>query len=130
MPRSLFQRIMHDILEFDPWFQRIPDCTGKLGAFTLQKMVAAFCMLAYGTSGDSQDDYCKISETTAIEAMKRFCKAIIALHASEYLRELTALELKTIMKYNSARGFPGLFASLDCMVYEWKILTMVFVKHG
>jgi hypothetical protein len=69
MPKALFLKIMEDV-KFDPWFQRKPDCTGKLGAFPLLKLVAAILMLCDGTSGDLQDEYCKISETTAMNAMK------------------------------------------------------------
>ena len=42
-------------------------------------MTAAIRMLAYGVSANAVDDYVRIGESTAIESLKRFVRAIVAI---------------------------------------------------
>ena len=44
-------------------------------------------MLAYGIPADATDEYCRIGESTAIEAMKRFTMAVRACFESTFLRQ-------------------------------------------
>ena len=55
------------------------DIVGITGLSSLQKMTAAIRMLAYGVSADAVDDYVRIGESTAIESLKRFVRAIVAI---------------------------------------------------
>jgi hypothetical protein len=48
----------------------------RLGLSLLQKCIIAIYMLTYGIPVDATDEYCRTSESTAIEAMKRFIVAI------------------------------------------------------
>ena len=61
------------------------DGVGKFGLSTLQKVTAIFCMLAYGTSAYSIDEYVRINESTVITWLKRFCRVIIEEYEDEYL---------------------------------------------
>jgi hypothetical protein len=49
--------------------------------------------------------------------MFRFCKAIITAFSATHLRYPTEEDFQIQMKINAARGFPGMFASLD--VTHW-----------
>ncbi|XP_038695447.1 uncharacterized protein LOC119992726 [Tripterygium wilfordii] len=79
MSRSLFLRILSTIEGFDPYFVQKREDLDVLGLSPLQKVTSAIRMLAYGASVDSVDDYVRIGESTAIESLKRFAQAIIAL---------------------------------------------------
>jgi hypothetical protein len=62
MQRSLFLRIVEDVCQDDEYFLQKRDAAKRLGFSSLQKVVAAFRMLAYGYSADSLDEYLRISK--------------------------------------------------------------------
>ena len=43
-------------------------------------------MLAYGVPGDLIDEYVRMSESTCLESLYKFCKAVIVVFGPEYLR--------------------------------------------
>jgi hypothetical protein len=59
--------------------------SGKLGFSSYQKCSAAIRMLAYGVADDLVDEYMRMSESTCIDAMCNFCRAIIAVLGEVYL---------------------------------------------
>ncbi|XP_048447470.1 uncharacterized protein LOC125480557 [Pyrus x bretschneideri] len=59
-------------------------------------------------------------ESTAIENLKRFCKAIESIYGTTYLRKPNREDLKKLLRKVDKRGFPGMIGSLDCMHWEWK----------
>ena len=120
MRRQLFLRLVDGVSHFDPWFLQAPDATGRLGLSTLQKCTAAIRMLAYGVPADACDEYVRLGESTVLEAMKHWVAVIHACFAETYLRQPTRTDIEKQMRINSARGFPGMFASLDCMHWTWK----------
>ena len=77
-------------------------------------------MLALGICVNALDEYCKVNETTTMECMKIFCVAICAKFGEYHLRQPTKTDFEKQFAINTAKGFPGMFASLDCMYYEWK----------
>ncbi|XP_048426460.1 uncharacterized protein LOC125470838 [Pyrus x bretschneideri] len=77
-------------------------------------------MLDNGCSIDSIDEYCRLVESTTIENLKRFCKAIEAIYGATYLRKPNREALKRLLRKADKRGFPGMIGSLDCMHWEWK----------
>jgi len=115
MSRSLFLRIYDAIKRHDNYFVQRRDGVGKLGLSGLQKMTAAFRMLAYGVPADSTDEYIKIGESTALESLKRFCRAIVEVFACCYLRSPDANDVARLLHIGESRGFPGMLGSLDCM---------------
>ena len=77
-------------------------------------------MLSLGVCADAMDDYCRTSESTAMECMKRFCVAVRAEFGGHHMRQPTRADFEQQLSINAQCGFPGMFASLDCMHYQWK----------
>ena len=86
MNRSVFLRILSMVEAYDPYFVQKKDALGIFGLSSLQKITAAMRMLAYGIAADSVDDYVRIGESTAIESLKGFVKAVVAVFSDEYLK--------------------------------------------
>jgi hypothetical protein len=84
------------------------------------KITSALRILCYGMCADTIDEYCRISESTALESLKRFCLAIRAIYEPYHLHHPTRTDFDKHLAINKARGFPGMFGSLDCMYWEWK----------
>ena len=120
MSRSLFLRIVEAVKEHDVYFQQRRDSLGRLGLSSLQKITAAFRMLAYGVPADATDEYVKIGESTAVESLKRFCRAIVEIFADQYLRSPNQNDIARLLYIGEQRGFPGMLGSLDCMHWKWK----------
>ncbi|XP_057793104.1 uncharacterized protein LOC131009711 [Salvia miltiorrhiza] len=128
MSRELFLRIVN-ALEVDPYFQQRPDAIGRLSFSPIQKCTAAVRQLAYGTAADCCDEYLRIGETTTLECLKKFCKAVVCIFSSTYLRRPTAVDVQRITAQHEARhGFPGMLGSLDCMHWGWKNCPVAW--HG
>jgi hypothetical protein len=115
MYKSLFLRIVAAIEAHDDYFRQKPDAVGSLGASALQKVVAAFRMLAYGIPADFLDDSVRLGESTIIECLKRFVKAVVEVFGEEYSRAPNAQDISRLLAINNARGFPGMLGSIDCM---------------
>ncbi|KAF0702627.1 hypothetical protein AaE_015813, partial [Aphanomyces astaci] len=120
MNRALFIRIMDTVAAADTYFVQKPDAFGKLGLSPLQKCTASIRMLAYGVCADSTDEYCRLGESTAIESMKRFARAVVSEFGPVYLREPNEEDVEKHLNLNESRGFPGMFGSIDCTHWEWK----------
>jgi hypothetical protein len=76
-------------------------------------------MITYGTSGDSKDKYLRIGDSTAIESMYRFCRAVVNIFGPHYLREPNEEDSSPIMAQNEARGFRRMLeASLHALVLK------------
>ena len=90
------------------WFRHALDATRRLGLFTYQKCTATLRMLAI-------DEYVRLGESTALEAMKRWVVAIHSCFGATYLRQPTQADFEWQIRINTDHGFSGMFASLDCM---------------
>lgn len=123
MSSFLFQRIHDDII--DPeigsrHFQTAPDAAGKVGASTMQKLVAAIRQLAYGTCCDHVQEYTGVAEQTAKLGLEAFCRFIIRTYGDEFLNSWNEDDIKKEMEVNLKRGFPGMMGSIDCTHWQWK----------
>jgi hypothetical protein len=119
MSRSLFLRIVDEVESHDDYFHQKPDAIGTLGASPIQKVVATVRMLAYDISADFLDEYVRMGESTIIECLKHFVKAVVDVFGEEYLRAPNAQNTARLLAINSARGFPGMLGSVDCMHWKW-----------
>ena len=120
MSRPLFLRIFHAVEPHDPYFPQRRNAAGTLGCSALQKVTAAIRMLAYGVSADYTDEYVRIGESTALESLKHFCRAVIEVFGDEYLRAPNQADTARLLAVAEERGFPGMLGSVDCMHWEWK----------
>lgn len=120
MNRSLFLRIVSTIEAYDPYFVQKPNAVGMIGLSSLQKITAAMRMLAYGVPADSMDDYLRIGESTTIESLKKFVKAVVAIYSEEYLRSPNEADMARLLAVGEQRGFRGMLGSIDCMHWKWK----------
>ena len=77
MRRPVFLRIMNAVEEHDDHFVQKRNTAGQLGLSCLQKVVAAFRMLAYGVPADALDEYIRIGESTALEALRKHCGTFV-----------------------------------------------------
>ncbi|KAK1605723.1 hypothetical protein QYE76_029396 [Lolium multiflorum] len=120
MSRDMFLVIIRGVRNYDPYFQCRPDATGVLGFTSYQKCSAAIRMLSYGMVVDIFDEYLRMGESTCLESMYRFCRAVIAVFGEYYCREPTVEDTRRLLSINESRGFPGMIGSIDCMHWEWK----------
>ena len=118
--RKLFLLIVQKVCAYDGWFVQKRDVMGRLGLSSLQKCTATICIFACGIPANATDEYCCIRESPTIEAMKMFIMAVCACFESTFLRQPSLADYQKQMEINAARGFPGMFASLDCIHWEWK----------
>ncbi|CAN1298896.1 hypothetical protein LINPERPRIM_LOCUS23989, partial [Linum perenne] len=52
---------------------------------------------------------------------KQFCRCIIEVFGSEYLRKPNSNDVQRLLQLHSeVHGFPGMLGSIDCMHWPWK----------
>ncbi|XP_020266873.1 uncharacterized protein LOC109842405 [Asparagus officinalis] len=120
MSRSLFIRIVDAVKDHDHYFQQRSDRLGRMGLSPLQKVTAVFRMLAYGLPADATDEYIKIGESTAIESMTRFCRAMVEIFTEWYLRTPNANDIARLL-YIGRSGSPTIIleAVADYDLWIW-----------
>ncbi|KAL5756358.1 hypothetical protein ACOSQ2_021104 [Xanthoceras sorbifolium] len=100
----LFLRIVNAVESHDNYFMQRSDAFGRLGLSGLQKIIAVFRMLAYGTPADATDEYIKIGKSTTTESLKRFCRAVVEVFGEHYLRSPDANDVARLLKIGEKRG--------------------------
>ncbi|XP_048604562.1 putative nuclease HARBI1 [Brassica napus] len=120
MNKPLFLRIVDRLSSEVPYFQQRRNASGRYGLSPLQKCTAAKCMLAYGQSGDRNDEYLRLGDSTSRLCLENFTDTIIQLFGDEYLRSPTPEDLQRLLDVGEVRGFPGMIGNIDCMHWEWK----------
>ena len=61
-----------------------------------------------------------------MECMQQFCAAMQAEFGEYHLWQPSHVNYKKQLEINAARGFPSMFASLDCMHYKCKIFAVAW----
>ena len=120
MQPHLFNKIMHDICNYDEYFVQKRNCAGNLGLLPEQKFTVVIRMLAYGSSADQVDEIARMGKSTILESLVRFCDAVETLYTRDYLRRPTPRDLQRLLQKAESRGFPGMIGSIDCMHWQWK----------
>jgi hypothetical protein len=120
MRLHVFLRIMKAVEEHDDYFKQKRNAAGVLGLSCLQKVVAAFRMLAYGVPADALDEYIRIGESTALEALRKFVAAVVEVFGPEYMRKPNEQDTARLLTIGASREFPGMLGSIDCMHWSWK----------
>jgi hypothetical protein len=102
----------------NPYFKQRIDAFGVLDLSCLQKVTAAHGILAYDIPTNLIDEYLGIGETTAIESLRAFVKAIVEVFGDWYLRAPNETNICRLLSIREQRGFLGMLGSIDCM--HWK----------
>ena len=87
---------------------------------SIQKITAAYRILAYRTPADSVDEYIRIGENTVIQSLRRFVKAVIVMFGDHYLRSPNNIDIVRLLQTGEQRDFPCMLGSIDCMHWKWK----------
>ena len=85
------------------------------GAFAIAKMCSSHVHFVYGFLADATNEYCRIGESTSMELMNFFCKAVKACIREVYLSKPTRNDTVNQMRINKERRWPGMSKSLDCL---------------
>ncbi|KAI5352484.1 hypothetical protein L3X38_005375 [Prunus dulcis] len=72
MQPHLFNKVMHDICNYDEYFVQKKNCARNLGLLPEQKFIAVIRMLAYGSSADQVDQIARMGKSTILESLVRF----------------------------------------------------------
>ncbi|KAL5798501.1 hypothetical protein ACOSQ2_003321 [Xanthoceras sorbifolium] len=112
---NLFLNIVNAVENHSSYFLQRRDCSGKPGLTSLQNITVVFRMLAYSAPAGSTDEYVKISESIAIQTIKRFCWAFVEVFGDECLRSPIANYVARLLEIGEKCGFPGMLGSPDCM---------------
>jgi len=112
-PRAVLRRVFKAVKD-EPLFQQRMNATGKLQAYPLQKVVAAFRVMAYGEAADRADDYVRLSRTVIATSTKLLMEFIVIRWGPTYQRRPNQDELHKMTERNKERGMPGCIGSLDC----------------
>lgn len=75
MCRSLFCQILYSV-------RNVAVCVPSLSS--LQKVIVAYIILIYGVHVDFLDDHVSIGESTTIESLRHFEKAVVAIFSERY----------------------------------------------
>ena len=112
VPRAAFRRVYQAVKD-EPFFQQRTNATGMRQAHPLQKVVAAFRVIAYGDAADRADEYVRLSRTVIAKSTRLLMEFIVRQWGPTYPRRPNQDELKTILERNKERGMPGCMGSLD-----------------
>ena len=80
-----------------------------------QKCIDAIHMLPYGLRVDACNEYCRLDKFIVSKCMKSFVAAIWSYFEFVYLRQPTQEDFEQYIEINKARGFFGMFGTIDCM---------------
>jgi len=76
VPRSVFLRVYNAVKDLPFFGQRI-NATGRLQAQPLQKVLAAFQVIAYGEAPDRTDEYARLSAATIAMSVRESMRFIV-----------------------------------------------------
>jgi hypothetical protein len=83
MRRHVFVCIMNAVEKHDDYFIQKSNAGGMLGLSYLQKVAAAFQMIANGVAADATNEYVRVGESTALECLRKFVVAVVEVFRLE-----------------------------------------------
>lgn len=127
LPRPILNRIYNAVKDTSSFIRKFNPVNQKWGVHTRVKFLAALRLLVTGESGDRQDEYFQLGETTCMDYMKELCREIVEKFGPIYLNRCpTIAEKRAVLELMRKRGFPGAFASWDCKHFVWKNCPVAF----
>ncbi|XP_020397305.1 uncharacterized protein [Zea mays] len=121
MSSRLFNRIAKAVEEHDHYFVQKKNAAGVRGFSCRQKVTAALRQLAYGVPADYVDEYVRIGESTAIESLRKFVRAIVHLFRNEYLRAPNVDDTTRLLNIAECRGFPCMLSNGEAPEVKYTI---------
>ncbi|OEL22332.1 hypothetical protein BAE44_0016652 [Dichanthelium oligosanthes] len=104
MTKRLFCRILEAVTVHDYYFTQQYNAANQLGCSPLQKVTASLRMLAYGCSADSLDEDVRMGESSIIESLQHFVRAVVHVFGPYYLRRPTQEDIDRILLIAETRG--------------------------
>ncbi|CAL2279192.1 unnamed protein product [Prunus armeniaca] len=120
MHPHLFNKIMHDVFNYDAYFVQKYDALRVLSFLPEQKLTTSLQLLAYGTFANQVDEIAGMGKSIILKFLFRFCDAIETIYKRDYLRKLTPRDLQRLLQKIETRSFPSMIGSIDCMHWQWK----------
>ncbi|XP_061962544.1 uncharacterized protein LOC133683047 [Populus nigra] len=111
---NIVNRNRKEVEAHNPYFKQRTYALGVLGLSCIQNVTTAHRILAYGIPADLTDEYLQIGESTAIESLRAFVKAIVEVFGDWYLRAPNEADICRLLSIGEQRGFPGMLGSIDC----------------
>ncbi|XP_048435633.1 uncharacterized protein LOC125475195 [Pyrus x bretschneideri] len=116
----VFERLLRDVQQVNPYFQQKRDRASYPDFSPHQKVTVSLRMIAYGSPADSMDETHDMSESTFLDTLQQFCDTIIQVYKDEYFREPNQEDLNRLLRKVEDCGFPSMIGSLDRMHWDWK----------
>jgi hypothetical protein len=113
--RLVFIHIMNAVEEHDDYFVQKRNATSTLGLSCLQKVAAAFRMIANSVAADATDEYVRVGESTTLECLRKFGVTVVEVFEPEYLRMPNEHDTARLLAIGERRGFSGMLDSIDCI---------------
>jgi hypothetical protein len=82
---------------------------------SLHKVIAVYRQLAYAILADYVDVYVRIGESTAIECLRRFVRAVCEIFGRKYLRLPKEDDTSRLLNIAERHRFSGMLDSIDCL---------------
>jgi hypothetical protein len=83
-----------------------------------KKVIAAYRQLAYVIPTDYVDEYVCIGESTAIECLRRYVRAVCKVFDEQYLRLPNEDDIVRLLNIAEQREFSGMLGSIDYMYWK------------
>ncbi|CAN1128769.1 hypothetical protein LINPERHAP2_LOCUS4838 [Linum perenne] len=120
---GLFNRVLGDVVGYDSSFALRQDALGRLSLSPEQKITSVLWMLAYGSSADSVDEYCRMGASTTLACFEQFYNAVVNIYSSTYLREPNSDDMRKLLQkastyYHSSGG--RFIQHMDMACFLWK----------
>ncbi|XP_070676334.1 uncharacterized protein [Malus domestica] len=105
MRRYVFQRLLRDVQQVNPYFQQKQDKAGRPGFSPHQKVIVALGMMANGSLTYSMDETHGMSESTCLDTLEQLCDTIVHVYKDEYLCESNQEDLNRLLHKLETVGF-------------------------
>jgi hypothetical protein len=66
------------------------------------------------------DDKYRMGASASMEAMKRYCEAVVVVYLDVVLHHPTKEDIHLLLDERNSAGFPGSIGSIDCLHWNWK----------
>lgn len=115
MTKSMFLVVANRLESNNLYFQFRMNAAGTWGFNPFQKVIVALRMLAYGVSADSYDMVFQMGESTVLQMVRKFTRAVLHIYGNQYLRLPNEQDIARLLAKAQQRGFLGMIGSIDCM---------------